>query len=307
MPSIQKKMYAPLSSAKVAFIGLGVMGFPMAGHLAQAGHHVTVYNRTHSKALAWQKEFGNHVASTPADAAKDADFVMFCVGNDDDLREVIQGENGALRHAKAGSLFIDHTTASANVAREMAVVCGEKSVGFMDAPISGGQSGAEAGKLSIMCGGSDELFKKALPYLEHYGTIIELLGDTGSGQLCKMVNQICVVSVIQGLAEALAFGENAGLDMQRVVKVIGGGAASSWQMHNRSQTMLDREFDFGFAVDWVRKDLGLVLNEARNNGARLPITALIDQLYAQVQEQGGGRLDSSSLITLLGKSQAPQA
>ncbi|MCQ9615308.1 NAD(P)-dependent oxidoreductase [Paenalcaligenes niemegkensis] len=288
--------------AKIAFIGLGVMGFPMAGHLARAGNELTVYNRTATKAEDWQREFANQTASTPALAAKDADYVIFCVGNDHDLREVVAGPEGALKMAKPGALFIDHTTASAQVARELATLCASKGVGFMDAPISGGQGGAVAGKLSIMCGGTQEQFEKALPYLEIYGTIIELLGDVGAGQLCKMVNQICVVGVLQGLAEGLAFGELSGLNMEKVIKVVGGGAGASWQMHNRSHTMLNREFDFGFAVDWMRKDLGLVLNEARSNGARLPITALIDQLYAQIQANGGGRLDNSSLIALLGKS-----
>lgn len=301
MSSVQKKMYAPLPPAKVAFIGLGVMGYPMAGHLAKAGNHVTVYNRTTARAEQWQQEFGNHYATTPALAAKDADFVFFCVGNDNDLREVVTGIEGALKGAKPSALFVDHTTASAQVERELSALCAESGVDFIDAPISGGQSGAEAGKLSIMCGGTEALFQKALPYLEIYGNTIELLGPIGSGQLCKMVNQICVVGVLQGLSEALAFGETAGLNMEQVVKVIGGGAAASWQMHNRSQTMLKREFDFGFAVDWMRKDLGLVLDEARHNGARLPLTALIDQLYAQVQDEDGGRFDSSSLITLLGK------
>lgn len=301
MSSIQTRMYAPMPPAKIAFIGLGVMGFCMAGHLARAGHELTVYNRTSAKAEKWQAEFGNQRAASPALAAKDADFVFFCVGNDDDLRDVIAGPNGALKSAKPGALFVDHTTASADVERELATLCAESKVDFIDAPISGGQGGAMAGKLSIMCGGSKQSFEKALPYLELYGNTIELLGEVGSGQLCKMVNQICVVGVLQSLSEGLAFGELSGLDMDKVMKVIGAGAAASWQMHNRSQTMLKREFNFGFAVDWMRKDLGLVLNEARNNGARLPTTALIEQLYAQVQANDGGRLDSSSLITLLGK------
>ncbi|HLS42570.1 MAG TPA: NAD(P)-dependent oxidoreductase [Paenalcaligenes sp.] len=302
MASVQKKMYAPLTPIKVAFIGLGVMGFPMAGHLARAGMHVTVYNRSSEKAQRWQAEFGNHTAATPAAAAHDADIVFFCVGNDDDLREVVAGPEGALHGAKPGTLFVDHTTASAQVERELAERCAEANVGFMDAPISGGQGGAIAGKLSIMCGSTPEQFDYVLPYLEIYGNAIERLGEIGSGQLCKMVNQICVVGVVQGLAEGLAFGERAGLNMEQVLKVIGAGAASSWQMHNRSETMLKREFDFGFAVDWMRKDLGLVLDEAQNNGARLPATTLIEKLYAQVQENGGGRWDNSSLITLLGEN-----
>lgn len=301
MSSVQKKMYAPLPPARIAFIGLGVMGFPMAGHLARAGHHITVYNRTRSKAEAWVAEFGHQYAESPAEAAKNAELVFFCVGNDQDLYEVVAGPEGALQQAQAGAIFIDHTTASALIARTLNEHCSKADVQFIDAPISGGQAGAVAGKLSIMCGAPQAAFNQVLPYLECYGTMIERLGDVGAGQLCKMVNQICVVGVLQGLSEGLAFGEQAGLDMDKVVKVISGGAASSWQMLNRSQTMLEREFDFGFAVDWMRKDLGLVLNEARNNGARLPLTAMIDQLYGEVQQRGGGRLDSSSLITLLGK------
>jgi len=286
---------------KVSFLGLGVMGYPMAGHLARAGFNVTVYNRTATKSERWVQEYSGQRALTPAEAAQDADAVVLCVGNDDDIRQVLNGPDGAFSTLKAGCLVIDHTTASATVAREMAKLASAKQADFIDAPVSGGQAGAENGVLSIMCGGPKNAYENALPLLAAYGKTIERMGDTGAGQLSKMVNQICIAGLLQGLSEALAFGERADLDMEKVLKVISDGAAGSWQLSNRGHTMLERSFDFGFAVDWMRKDLGLVLDEAKNNGALLPVTALVDQFYAEVQQLGGDRWDTSSLIQRLGK------
>jgi len=286
--------------ANVAFIGLGVMGYPMAGHLLKkGGHAVTVYNRTSEKAQRWAREYGGRAAPTPRLAAQDADFVLCCVGNDHDVRSVAYGESGAFAGMKAGATFIDHTTASAVLARELDERARATGLAFLDAPVSGGQSGAQNGQLGIMVGGEAAVFERAKPVLDLYARSCALIGPAGSGQLTKMVNQICVVGVIQGLAEGLNFGRRAGLQMQKVLSVISKGAATSWQMENRWQTMLAGEFDFGFAADWMRKDLGICLAEARVNGARLPVTALIEQFYAQVQARGGGRWDSSSLIQLL--------
>jgi len=299
MTSIAVKQYMHAEPQDVAFLGLGVMGYPMAGHLARAGHRVTVYNRSESKAKQWVDEFGGRRAATPAEAARGARMVLCCVGNDDDLRSVVLGPDGALAGMARGSLFIDHTTASAQVARELHQLAGERGVDFIDAPVSGGQAGAQNGVLTVMCGGDDDAFEQARPVLHCFAQAVTLLGGPGSGQLCKMVNQICVAGVVQGLAEAIAFGQAAGLDMNEVVKVIGKGAAQSWQLDNRGATMIEGRFDFGFAVDWMRKDLGLVLDEAGRNGARLPVTALIDQFYGDVQQMGGNRWDTSSLIARL--------
>ncbi|RCK53706.1 oxidoreductase [Thalassospira profundimaris] len=285
--------------AKCAFIGLGVMGYPMAGHLQKAGHSVTVYNRTTSKAEKWADEFGGNFAETPAKAAEGAKFVFCCVGNDDDLRSVITGADGALAGMASGSILIDNTTASANVARELYELAAKQGVSFIDAPVSGGQAGAENGVLTVMCGGDQAAFDKAAPIIDAFARSCQLLGESGSGQLTKMVNQICIAGLVQGLAEAMNFGNKAGLDMTKVIDVISKGAAGSWQMENRGQTMVDGKFDFGFAVDWMRKDLGICLDEAGRNGARLPVTALVDQFYAQVQGRGGNRWDTSSLIHLL--------
>lgn len=286
--------------AKVAFIGLGVMGFPMAGHLKEkGGHDVTVYNRTASKAAEWAKKFGGATGATPAEAAKDADFVFICVGNDDDLRQVTTGENGVLSGMKSGAILIDNTTARAEVARELETAAGEKGIGFIDAPVSGGQAGAEGGVLTVMCGGDEETFDKAKPVIEAYARMVGLMGPVGSGQLTKMMNQICIAGVVQGLAEAVHFGKQAGLDIETVVGVISKGAAGSWQMENRHKTMDQGKYDFGFAVDWMRKDLDIVLTEARRNGANLPMTALVDQFYAEVQAMGGKRWDTSSLLARL--------
>ena len=286
--------------SSVAFIGLGVMGTPMARHLAAAGHRVTVYNRTPEKALAWVALYGNRAAPTPREAAEGAEFVFLCVGNDNDVREVVYGPDGALAGAEAGSVLVDHTTASAEVARELAEACVEFGVGFVDAPVSGGQAGAESGQLTIMCGADDEAFYElAQPVMAVYAKASALMGSAGSGQLTKMVNQICIAGVVQGLAEGINFAMKAGLDPNQVVDVIRYGAAQSWQMENRGRTMAAGEFDFGFAVEWMRKDLGIVLAEANRNGARVPVTALIDQFYAQVIARGGRRWDTSSLIHLL--------
>jgi len=286
--------------AKVAFIGLGVMGFPMAGHLKEkGGHDVTVYNRTASKAAEWAKKFGGATGATPAEAAKDADFVFICVGNDDDLRQVTTGENGVLSGMKSGAILIDNTTASAEVARELETAASEIGIGFIDAPVSGGQAGAEGGVLTVMCGGDEETFDKAKPVIEAYARMVGLMGPVGSGQLTKMMNQICIAGVVQGLAEAVHFGKQAGLDIETVVGVISKGAAGSWQMENRHKTMDQGKYDFGFAVDWMRKDLDIVLTEARRNGANLPMTALVDQFYAEVQAMGGKRWDTSSLLARL--------
>ena len=285
--------------AKVAFLGLGVMGFPMAGHLAAKGHEVTVYNRTAAKAEAWIKQHGGRMGATPREAASGADFVMVCVGNDDDLRSVIIGEDGALAGMGAGAILVDHTTASANVARELHGIAADKGIGFVDAPVSGGQAGAENGQLAIMCGGEEEVFAKAEPVMQAYGKSIRRLGPVGAGQLTKMVNQICIAGLVQGLSEALNFAVKAGLDGEQVIEAISGGAAGSWQMVNRHKTMLAGEYDHGFAIDWMRKDLGIALDEAKENGARLPVTALIDQFYGEVQDMGGGRWDTSALLKRL--------
>ncbi|MCZ8253354.1 MAG: NAD(P)-dependent oxidoreductase [Hylemonella sp.] len=299
MPSLNPRSYETISPRKVAFLGLGVMGYPMAGHLAKAGHSVTVYNRTAAKAQAWVQEFGGRAASTPREAASGAELVYACVGNDADLRSVVLGADGAYAGMKTGAVFADHTTASAEVARELYGAARERGLHFVDAPVSGGQAGAQNGALTIMCGGDVAPFAAMQPVALAYARACTRIGDSGAGQLAKMVNQIAVAGVIQGLAEAVAFGQQAGLDMNLVLEVIGKGAAQSWQMDNRGKTMVADQFDFGFAVDWMRKDLGLVLEEARRNGARLPVTALLDQFYADVQRMGGGRWDTSSLIRRL--------
>ena len=285
--------------AKLAFLGLGVMGFPMAGHLVAKGHSVTVYNRTPAKAKLWVEKFGQTSAPTPALAAEGAEVVMACVGNDDDLRAVCLGETGAIAGMKAGAIFVDHTTVSAEVTRELGALAGAQGTGFIDAPLSGGQAGAENGVLSIMCGGLPDIYAKVEPILQSYARICRLLGGPGSGQLAKMMNQICIAGLVQGLAEALAFGQKAGLDGAAVVEVISQGAAGSWQMVNRHKTMLDDKFDFGFAVDWMRKDLGICLATANQIGASLPVTALVDQFYKDIQRMGGQRNDTSSLIRRL--------
>ncbi len=282
-----------------AFIGLGVMGYPMAGHMAKAGHDVTVYNRTTSKAEAWANEHGGAFADTPAKAATGADIVMACVGNDDDLRSVVFGDDGILAGMGEGTVFVDHTTASADVAREIGAAAKEKSIGFVDGPVSGGQAGAENGILTVMCGGEQADFDAAASVIDAYARAVTLLGPVGSGQLCKAVNQICIAGLVQGLSEGIAFAQKAGLDAKQVVDVISKGAAQSWQMENRGNTMIDDEFEFGFAVDWMRKDLGIALAEANNNGALLPVTALVDQFYSEIQNRGGSRWDTSSLIRRL--------
>lgn len=285
--------------AKVAFLGLGVMGYPMAGHLVKAGHEVTVYNRTTEKAEVWASEHGGSYAKTPREAAQGQDFVMACVGNDDDLRSVCLGEDGALAGMAKGAIFVDHTTVSAKVTRELNSAAAEIGVDFVDGPVSGGQAGAENGVLSIMCGGTEDAFNSAEPIMQAYGRSIKRLGEGGAGQLTKMVNQICIAGLVQGLSEGLHFAEKAGLDGKAVVEVISGGAAGSWQMSNRYETMVDDQFDHGFAVDWMRKDLGICLDTANENGASLPVTALVDQFYKDVQKLGGGRWDTSSLIKRL--------
>lgn len=288
--------------AKVAFIGLGVMGYPMAGHLkARGGHDVTVYNRTAAKAEQWAAAFGGRTAATPAEAAKDQDFVFACVGNDDDLRSVTTGENGAFETMAPGSVFIDNTTASAAVARELYAAAAAKGAHFIDAPVSGGQAGAENGVLTVMCGGDAEAFDKAKPVIEAYARMVGLMGPAGAGQLTKMINQICIAGLVQGLAEGIHFGKKAGLDIEKVIEVISKGAAGSWQMENRHKTMNEGKYDFGFAVDWMRKDLDIVLAEARHNGAKLPVTALVDQFYGDIQALGGNRWDTSSLLARLEK------
>lgn len=303
--SIQARSYDSTPSLNVAFLGLGVMGYPMAGHLAQAGHAVTVYNRTAQKAQAWCDEFASSKAprhaATPREAVADADIVFCCVGNDDDLRSVVLGADGALAGMKPGAIFVDHTTASANVARELYAAAQAQGLHFIDAPVSGGQAGAVNGQLTVMCGGDEAVFNTVKPVAMAFSRAFTLLGSSGAGQLAKMVNQICIAGVVQGLSEAIAFGMNAGLDMPQVLDVVSKGAAQSWQMENRGKTMVEGKFDFGFAVDWMRKDLGLVLDEAKRNGSRLPLTALVDQFYADVQQSGGNRWDTSSLITRLGK------
>ena len=280
----------------VAFVGLGTMGFPMAGHLLKNGHFVTVYNRTQAKAIQWVEAYGGAMAETPALAAKDADIVFMCVGNDDDLREVSIGDQGVLKTMKAGAILVDHTTASAEVARELYQAAKAQGIGFLDAPVSGGQAGAENGALSVMVGGDQADYDKVEAVMKSYGKSIRLLGEAGSGQLAKMVNQICIAGLVQGLSEAVHFAKKANLDAAQVFDVIQHGAAGSWQMVNRHQNMLNDKFDYGFAVDWMRKDLGITLDEARRNGAQLPVTALVDQFYAEVQRLGGGRWDTSSLV-----------
>ena len=312
MPITHPKTYPPTPSRKVAFLGLGVMGYPMAGHLALAGHEVTVYNRSAAKAAAWCVEFAATTApksaATPRQAVAGADIVFCCVGNDDDLRSVTLGQDlgngkradqGAFAGMKAGAVLVDHTTASANVARELSGHAKALGLQFVDAPVSGGQAGAQNGMLTVMCGGDQAAFEAASPLAMAFARAFTLLGDSGAGQLAKMVNQICIAGLVQGLSEAIAFGERAGLDMLQVLDVIGKGAAQSWQLDNRGKTMVADKFDFGFAVDWMRKDLGLVLDEARRNGSRLPVTALVDQFYADLQHTGGGRWDTSSLVKRL--------
>ncbi|SEL72070.1 3-hydroxyisobutyrate dehydrogenase [Colwellia chukchiensis] len=284
---------------KISFIGLGVMGFPMAGHLQKSGYQVTVYNRTTTKAEAWVQQYGGAMASTPAAAAKDSEIVFICVGNDDDLRQVTLGLDGVFSTIKANTIVVDHTTASATVARELAEKARTLNVGFLDAPVSGGEAGAVNGQLTIMIGGEQSSYAAVEPVMQCYAKFSKLLGAVGSGQLAKMMNQICIAGVIQGLAEALHFGKNAGLDCESVVEVISQGAAGSWQMDNRHKTMLNNEYNLGFAVDWMRKDLDIALTEAKQNGSTLPLTALVDQFYADVQKNGGNRWDTSSLLTRL--------
>jgi 3-hydroxyisobutyrate dehydrogenase len=306
-PSTNPKSYAPCKPTKVAFLGLGVMGYPMAGHMALAGHGVTVYNRTASKSIAWCADFARasgpnnamSQAPTPRLAAVGAQVVFCCVGNDDDLRSVTLGPDGAFAGMQADAIFVDHTTASATVARELAAAAQALGLAFVDAPVSGGQAGAQNGLLTVMCGGERNAFEAVQPVIMAYARACTLLGGSGAGQLAKMVNQICIAGLLQGLSEAIAFGQQAGLDMNQVLDVIGKGAAQSWQLDNRGKTMVADQFDFGFAVDWMRKDLGLVLDEAKRNGARLPATALVDQFYADVQHMGGQRWDTSSLIKRL--------
>ncbi|MDZ7920175.1 NAD(P)-dependent oxidoreductase [Rhodoferax sp.] len=307
MPNINDKTYEPAPAYSVAFLGLGVMGYPMAGHLARAGHQLTVYNRTASKSIAWCAEFsstssqlGAHShAPTPRQAVQNADIIFCCVGNDDDLRSVTLGADGAFAGMKPGAIFVDHTTASADIARELSAAARAKGLQFIDAPVSGGQAGAQNGLLTVMCGGDANAFEAVKPVAMAFSRAFTLLGENGAGQLAKMVNQICIAGLVQGLSEAIAFGQKAGLDMNQVLDVIGKGAAQSWQLDNRGKTMVADKFDFGFAVDWMRKDLGLVLDEAKRNGARLPVTALVDQFYADVQQMGGKRWDTSSLIKRL--------
>ena len=300
MARTNSKTYEASTPTKVAFIGLGVMGYPMAGHLALAGHHVTVYNRNPAKAADWCAEFPHQAsAPTPRQAAADADMVFCCVGNDDDLRAVMLGPDGALAGMKAGTVLVDHTTASAKVARELFAAAKALGVHFVDAPVSGGEAGAINGLLTVMCGGEAAAFDRMKPVAMAFSKAVTLMGESGAGQLTKMVNQICIAGLLQGLSEGMAFGMKAGLNMEQVLDVIGKGAAQSWQMDNRGKTMVADKFDFGFAVDWMRKDLGLVIDEAKRNGARVPVTALVDQFYADVQAAGGNRLDTSSLVKRL--------
>ncbi len=307
MSHFNPKSYEPSPNSRCAFIGLGVMGFPMAAHLAQAGHSVSVYNRTASKAQDWVEvmlaqgapQDQLRAAATPAEAASGADFVFVCVGNDSDLRQVVTGPTGALAGMGPDTVLVDHTTASADVARELAQAAAKQNIAFIDAPVSGGQAGAQNGALTVMCGGDEAAFARVQPIAVAYSRAFTLMGPSGSGQLTKMVNQICIAGLVQGLAEAIAFGQAAKLDMHQVLDVIGKGAAQSWQMDNRGKTMVEDQFDFGFAVDWMRKDLGLVLSEAQRNGARLPVTALVDQFYGDIQRMGGSRWDTSSLLKRL--------
>ena len=312
MPSTNPKTYAPVHSQRVSFLGLGVMGYPMAGHLAQAGHQVTVYNRSASKSIAWCAEFTGAIAqndalthvsghaATPREAVHNADLVFCCVGNDDDLRAVAsQGADCAFNGMQPGAVFVDHTTASAEAARELYAAAQARGLHFIDAPVSGGQAGAQNGLLTVMCGGDAEVFARVQPVAMAFSRAVTLLGSSGAGQLAKMVNQICIAGLVQGLSEAIAFGQHAGLDMNQVLDVIGKGAAQSWQLDNRGKTMVADKFEFGFAVDWMRKDLGLVLDEGKRNGSSLPVTALVDQFYADVQKMGGQRWDTSALIKRL--------
>jgi 3-hydroxyisobutyrate dehydrogenase len=285
---------------RVAFLGLGVMGFPMAGHLrARGGHEVAVYNRTRTKAEAWVQQHGGRAGATPREAAQGAEIVFMCVGNDDDVRSIVYGKDGALAGMGKGAILVDHTTASADLARELFQKGKEQGVEFIDAPVSGGQAGAENGQLTVMCGGEQAPFDRAKPVIDSFAKSCLLLGPAGAGQLTKMVNQICIAGLVQGLAEGMAFGLKAGLDMEKVIAVISKGAAQSWQMDNRAKTMVQGKFDFGFAVDWMRKDLGICLAEAKKNGARVPVTALVDQFYGHIQARGGRRWDTSSLMNLL--------
>jgi 3-hydroxyisobutyrate dehydrogenase len=297
--STTTKTYPAVPPHTVAFLGLGVMGSPMAGHLQRAGHRVTVYNRTASKAQAWAQSNGGRAAPTPREAAAGASLVFACVGNDDDLRSIVLGSDGAFAGMDPDAVFVDHTTASAEVARELYAAARERGLHFVDAPVSGGEAGAVNGALTIMCGGDAHAFERMQPVALAMARAVTRIGESGAGQLAKMVNQTCIAGLLQGLAEGIAFGQQAGLDMKRVLEVIGKGAAQSWQMDNRGTTMVDDRFDFGFAVDWMRKDLGLVLDEARRNGAKLPVTALVDQFYADIQAKGGRRWDTSSLIRRL--------
>ena len=288
-------------TCNVAFIGLGVMGYPMAGYISKAGHNVTVFNRTKSKAEKWIDEYKGKMAETPAEAAKDAEYIFTCVGNDNDLREVSMGENGLYNSAKKGSVYIDNSTVSAEICRELYKAAKDKGFDFLDAPISGGQPGAESGKLTVMVGGDEKIFSKAKPIIDCYSQKVNLIGPSGSGQLTKMMNQMCIAGAVQGLSEAINFGINAGLDMDKVMDTISKGAAQSWQMENRYRSMTDNKFDFGFAVDWMRKDLAIVIEEAKRNGSPIPVTEIVDGYYAKVQEMGGNRWDNSSLIALLKK------
>ena len=297
---MSSKTYEPTPARRVAFLGLGVMGYPMAGHLARAGHAVTVYNRSPAKAAQWRAEYPGASAATPRAAAEGAEIVFACVGNDADLRSVVLGADGAFAGMGQGAVFVDHTTASAEVARELSAAARPLGLQFIDAPVSGGNTGAVNGALTVMCGGAAQAFERIAPVAAAYSKAVTLLGDSGAGQLAKMVNQIAIAGLLQGLSEAIAFGRHAGLDMHAVLGVIGKGAAQSWQLDNRGPTMIDGKFDFGFAVEWMRKDLGLVLAEARRNGSRLPVTALVDQFYADIQADGGARLDTSSLVKRLG-------
>ena len=288
-------------TCNVTFIGLGVMGYPMAGYISKAGHNVTVFNRTKSKAEKWIDEYKGKMAETPAEAAKDAEYIFTCVGNDNDLREVSMGENGLYNTAKKGSIYIDNSTVSAEICRELYKAAKDKGFDFLDAPISGGQPGAESGKLTVMVGGDEKIFSKAKPIIDCYSQKVNLIGPSGSGQLTKMMNQMCIAGAVQGLSEAINFGINAGLDMDKVMDTISKGAAQSWQMENRYRSMTDNKFDFGFAVDWMRKDLAIVIEEAKRNGSPIPVTEIVDGYYAKVQEMGGNRWDNSSLIALLKK------
>ena len=290
-----------MSLKNVSFVGLGVMGYPMAGHLQKNGYNVTVFNRTESKAKKWVEEYGGQMGKTPNEASLNAEIVFMCVGRDEDIIEVMEGENGILSSAKEGLIIVDHTTASAEIARTYFAKLQKRNVAFLDAPISGGQAGAENGALSIMIGGEENDFEVVKPVLQSYGKAIELIGPSGSGQIAKMINQICIAGLVQGLSEAMAFGKKAKVDMEKVLSVISKGAAQSWQMENRYRTMIDGKFDYGFAVDWMRKDLSICFNEAKKNGASLPITEIVDKYYEEVQKNGGNRLDTSSLMTLVDK------